>query len=257
MLVGNRTVLDKSPGRFLSGTVASSERSNFSKPGMLAGRFEQMSKLAAVPNGHLAPSAWALPRTAGGMSAVNEGDFSFAAATLTLADGRNLSASTTFEIAAGTADLQLVVSATGTASITFTQSALLAGALSATGSAAFSIAPASVTLGAIVSATASAAFSLSTTATPRATGNLAGNITPFTDLSPEGLAASVWGEILESGYTAKDLMRLLSSVAAGKTDINTAGPDPIVTFRDLNDTANRVVATMSGSERASVTKNTA
>ncbi|MTV78258.1 hypothetical protein GM535_13670, partial [Streptococcus pneumoniae] len=61
MLVGNRTVLHKSPGRFLSGTVASSERSNFSRPGMLAGRFEQMSKLAAVTNGHLAQSAWALP----------------------------------------------------------------------------------------------------------------------------------------------------------------------------------------------------
>ena len=39
-LIGNRSVLLKSPGRFLSGTVASIERSNFNKPGMMVGRFE-------------------------------------------------------------------------------------------------------------------------------------------------------------------------------------------------------------------------
>mgnify|MGYP003441893878 CR=1 FL=1 len=56
-----------------------------------------------------------------------------------------------------------------------------------------------------------------------------------------------------------DAAGLQNSAAAGSFYIalHTADPDPIVTFRDLNDTANRVVATMSGSERASVTKNTA
>ena len=39
-LIGNRSILHKSPGRFLSGT-AGTLRSGFNKPGMLAGRFER------------------------------------------------------------------------------------------------------------------------------------------------------------------------------------------------------------------------
>ena len=46
-LIGNRTVLHKSPGRFLSGTVASIERSNFSRAGMLASRFQAVSPVFA------------------------------------------------------------------------------------------------------------------------------------------------------------------------------------------------------------------
>ena len=47
-------------------------------------------------------------------------------------------------------------------------------------------------------------------------------------------------------------MRLLASVAVGKTEIDTSGIDPVVTFRDLDDTKDRVTATMLGSERATV-----
>src|SRR5574343_737925 len=71
-LIGNRSILHNSPGRFLSGT-AGTLRSGFNKPGMAANRFEQMDdRSAALPGGHLSPSAWGLPRVAGGMSTVNE-----------------------------------------------------------------------------------------------------------------------------------------------------------------------------------------
>ena len=67
-LIGNGSILHKSPGRFLSGT-AGTLRSGFNKPGMLAGRFEQMDALSAgLPSGHLSPSAWSLPRRPGGLS---------------------------------------------------------------------------------------------------------------------------------------------------------------------------------------------
>ena len=56
-LIGNRSVLHKSPGRFLAGTIASGERSNFSKGGMVASRFQAMSRiLGGIPTGHLSPS---------------------------------------------------------------------------------------------------------------------------------------------------------------------------------------------------------
>ena len=67
-LIGNRSVLNKSPGRFLNAGVATF-RSEFNKHGMQ--RSAAFSPLSAMPNGHLAPSAWVLPRTAGGMSSIN------------------------------------------------------------------------------------------------------------------------------------------------------------------------------------------
>jgi hypothetical protein len=254
-LIGNRSVLHKSPGRFLSGTVASIERSNFCKAGQLASRFQAVSPIfGGIPSGHLAPSSWALPRTAGAVSAINAALLSLTPAALNLAEGRNIAGASTFSFSLPGADLQLVVSATGTATFTFTPTGALAGALSATGTAAAAFTVSTSTLGAIVSAIGAGNVSLTGTATPRATGNLAGDITPFTELSPQNLAAAVWSSILETGYTAEELMRLLAAVAVGKTDIDTSGPNPIVTFRDLNDTKDRVTATMSGSERATVIK---
>ena len=252
-LIGNRSVLHKSPGRFLSGTIASIERSNFGKAGMLANRFQSLSPIfAAIPTGHLSPSAWALPRTAGGLSAINEAGATLSAGNLNLAEGRNIDGSTSFAFTLPDADLQLVVSATGDATFTFTQSGALAGALDAVGSATATFTVSTSTLGAVIDAIASATFSLTGTATPRATGELAGDITPFTELSPQNLAAAVWAAVLEAGYSAGDLMRVLAAVAAGKTDIDTSGANPIVTFRDVNDTTDRVTATMTGSERTTV-----
>lgn len=195
-LIGNRSVLHKSPGRFLSGTIASIERSNFGKAGMLAGRFESLSPIfAAIPTGHLSPSAWALPRTAGGLSAINEAGATLSAGDLNLAEGRNIAGDTTFAFALADADLQLVVSANGTATFTFTQSGALAGALQAVGAATATFTVSTATLGAIIDAIAAASFSLTGSATARATGELAGDITPFTELSPQNLAAAVWGAL--------------------------------------------------------------
>ena len=83
----------------------------------------------------------------------------------------------------------------------------------------------------------------------RHAGVLEGDITPFTELSPQSLADAVWNRVIEAGFTAQELMQILSAVAAGKTDIDTSGANPIVTFRDLGDPADRVTATLPGRER--------
>lgn len=121
------------------------------------------------------------------------------------------------------------------------------------------------------------------TNTLSATANLDCTITPYTELSPESLAASVWNalaasynavgsmgekmndagsasnpwtEIIEGGYTAAECLRLLTAVAAGKTTIvDLGGGQATVTFRDINDTVDRIEADMTGSERTNVTKN--
>ena len=111
-------------------------------------------------------------------------------------------------------------------------------------------------------------------------GSLSANITSLSELSPESLASNVWSalaskynvagtmgeklngagsagnpwtEIIEGTYTAAEVMRLLASVAAGKTTIVDNGDNTAtVVFRDLEDTTDRVTATMDGSERTGV-----
>jgi len=81
-------------------------------------------------------------------------------------------------------------------------------------------------------------------------------IAPFTTLSPENIAMKVWQYVIESGYTAEQLMRVLTAVAAGKTDIVSAGGgSATVTFRDIADAKNRVTAGVTGSERTTITLN--
>ena len=59
---------------------------------------------------------------------------------------------------------------------------------------------------------------------------------------------------VEGNYTLKEALRLMLAVAAGKTDIDTSGANPVVKFRDVNDTKDRITAVMTGSERTTVTK---
>lgn len=68
-------------------------------------------------------------------------------------------------------------------------------------------------------------------------------------------ANDIWNSQLEGSVTAKQLMRLLSSVLVGKTDISATGDSATVIFRDINDTVDRITATMSGSERTNLVTN--
>lgn len=89
------------------------------------------------------------------------------------------------------------------------------------------------------------------TATRYATGTLAAEITPFTELSPQSLASAVWAEALESGYTAQEIMRVMAAALAG--EVSGAGT-ATVTIRDIADTTNRIVASVDGTgNRTSVT----
>jgi len=114
-------------------------------------------------------------------------------------------------------------------------------------------------------------------------GAMSSSITSLSILSPESLASSVWSalssqnnqsgtmgekmngagsagnpwtEIIEGTYTAAEVMRLLVSVASGKTTINDNGNNTAtVVFRNLSDTADSITAEMQGSERTNVILN--
>lgn len=68
------------------------------------------------------------------------------------------------------------------------------------------------------------------------------------------LAQQCTAEHVAGGYTVGDVLRILAAVAVGKTTITSPGAgSAFVTFRSIDDALDAVEATMSGSERVSVT----
>lgn len=199
------------------------------------------SKTAGIPYGHLGPSSWVLPYQPGAMSSFTQCVVTVTPGTLNLAAGINLSGSTTITVTVDPAAGQLIVSAVGSTSITFNLSAQLAGALSAVGSTAITVTVNNATLGAIVDAIGATLIQITTSATPRATGNMVGNITPFTELSPQNLAAAVWAEIIDGTYTANDLLKLISASAAGELAGSPSGP---ILIKSVNGSTVRITATV-------------
>jgi GTPase Era involved in 16S rRNA processing len=62
------------------------------------------------------------------------------------------------------------------------------------------------------------------------------------------------GDEIESNLTLPQAVQILLAVAAGKsTVVNLGGGQATVTFRDLDDTKNRVVATLNNSNRTIIT----
>lgn len=173
-------------------------------------------KGAGIPYGHRPPSSWCLPFKSGAMSAFTSCNIAFTPGALNLVAGRNLDGATTVTFTVADAELQLTVSAIGSATFTFTLSGALASASSVTGSTTITFDTSGVTLGAIIDATASTLIQFSSSTTATAIGHLAGDITPFTPLSPQSLAAAVW-QALATDYNAAGTMgnKLNSAASAG------------------------------------------
>ena len=113
-LIGNRSVLHKSPMRMLGGVANAGDRSNFSKHGMVRSSRLTYGKLAALPNGY-GGKGWMMPVTAGGVSSRNAARLDIGA-TGSGALGKNTSgtAGITFDLT-GTGGL--VSSASGIAAL--------------------------------------------------------------------------------------------------------------------------------------------
>lgn len=64
-------------------------------------------------------------------------------------------------------------------------------------------------------------------------------------------ATNPWSETIETGFTAQELLRLMAAVLLGKAS---GGGTPTRVFRDVNDTADRVAATVEADgDRTAVT----
>lgn len=269
MLIGRYSVLDKHPGREVGGGAIGLgvSRFGFNKSSMARGPFSapDWDPKSGKPDGYRPPYAWVLPQTAGGLSARKNlgGLGAFAAA---IAGGKNAEASL-----AGAGDLTatgalivlLVAALTGSGTITNADAiaylqlaATLAGAGDLDG-ALSALAHASAALSGVgdVAATATAtgtlAASIIVTGDALNTANVAASVwgalaaannaggTMGEKLNDAGSAANPWTEVIESGYTAAEVLRLIAAVVAGKSSGGPGSP----AFRDLGDTKDRVVGT--------------
>lgn len=169
---------------------------------------------SSVPQGARHPVAYKWARKTGGLASHNECTVAFALAA-SGALGRNIEAATSITFAAPDAQLQLVVSASGSVTITFTPGANLAGALSASGATSFTFAAPDALLGAIAGLSATAGVAFGSASTVTAIGHLAGDITPYTELSPQSLAAAVWNAVATEFNLAGSMGALMNGGAAG------------------------------------------
>lgn len=235
-LIGNRSVLNKSPGRFLNAGVGTF-RSEFSKHGMR--RSAAYSSLSAVPNGHLSPSAWVLPRTSGGMSSINFTTAMVSGSGLAVG-GVTTTGTSSITLAFADAFGELIASGGGTATFSLTSNnPLLTASINGTGTAVATFSTNTPTLGALADGSGEVAITLTATNSGRmpanddsplrtgtATLTLTGTLVPYAigsmtgtteeaGLSNAGIANSVWGKVIEAGFTADQILRLLAAHAAG------------------------------------------
>jgi len=223
MLVGNYSVLQKSPGRFIAGSATSAEsqvRSNFNKSGSNRNRFyvDQTTvalALYAVPTGTYPEIAWVLPQIAGEIASTQPiqgastqtgnlagglnaeaaldgaGNITNAVAQLVISMVANLAGEGTLSNADLRGFLQAVANLSGSGNLTATAAAL-----------------------AWMNAATDGSGNI-TNATPYASGNMSADILSYGALTPEGIRDAVWNAIAANYDLNATMGELLHNAAAG------------------------------------------
>ena len=275
MLLGNYSILNNSPGLALGGSTVADTRANFGKAGQNRNRhlggFEQD---AATPNGYLPPNCWVMPKIGGGMSmrAIADGDLSATLIpsypmTIDLTGSGSMSATAGLVVsmlAAFTGSGTLAAAITGrlNATIDLTGSGDLSADMSGLANAVIDL-TGSGDLDATISAFGDMTIDIVVTGTGLSTANVgqavwaaiaASNNDPGTmgeKLNDAGSASNPWTEVIESGYTAAEILRIIAASTAGKT--TGAGTSNMV-FTGLDGTTNRIDGTLDASgNRTAVT----
>lgn len=278
MLIGNYSVLAKTPGRWIGGGAIGQgmNRGDFNKTSMSRGVFNAVDwePKSGVPDGYRIPYAWVMPQTAGGLSARNSvtgtGDVSDADAWAVRLAQASLTGSGELT-AVGGLIVQLVAAVTGSGTVSdadmkaFLQlAAVLTGSGDADGTATglgallAALTGTGTGTGSTLTGTGALSADLVVTGTGLTTGNVgaavwsaiaAANNTAGTmgeKLNDAGSASNPWTEVIESGYTAAEILRLLAAVAQGDASGLESGA-PV--FKSIDGATDRVTATYTSGTR--------
>lgn len=262
-LLGNYTVLHRSPAKFLTGTIGYGERSNWGKPGMILSREnDDLWAFDATPSGFYFGKAYYPPRQAGRISSAFTIRVDASGVGALARPGTVLGSFTVQALAVG----GLIAGGVANASFTVTGAANIAGlaagrttsvlrinATAIAGASAFGVANSLVRVtgylqpyalgymkASTVDNTVLTAESISakvwsalaavnnTPGTMGARLNGAGSITP----------AEVWQYIIESGYSAQDMMKIFTAVLSNTSENNPSN----TAFKSIDGTKTRVTA---------------
>lgn len=218
-LLGNVGYYARGPVRNFGILTPGTEAANFRQSGRLLNfRLHEDAATAALtsgyPSGYRPPYSHSMASKSGGLKSFLESQ-GIATVTGSMAAGRNIAA-TSEGLATVTGTGSLVVSGAGTASgvatVTGNDNAALGAAGTTSGSAT---ATGSIT--ALAWAVGQSGGAGGASAVIFATGQLQGSITPYTELSPQSLAAEVWNATASS-YTESGTMGFKVNSAASAGD---------------------------------------
>jgi len=212
---------------------------------------EAFTALSSYSTGLYPPHSMIPPRTAGRMVAhdtlIGTGGISATALAVKLAE-----AALTGDgelTATGGLIVQLVAALSGDGTVTAANlQAFLAAVASLTGSG--SVTASAAGLGALLSAlTGSGDIDL----TPAAFGELSADlVVTGTGLTTANVGAAVWAQVIEAGFTAEEVLRLIAAVTAGDASGLESGSP---TFQGIDESTTRVAGTYSSGTRDITTRN--
>lgn len=198
-----------------------------------------------LPSGYRHPSCWVMPQKAGALAA-RKTMLGVGAATISMAGGVNgVAALAGAGDMAGTGALIVSLVAALTGSGTISNAAAIAYLnLAASLAGAGDLAGAATAIG-HASAALSGAGDTSGTAT--ALGTLAASIIVTGDvLNTANVGAAVWQEVIEAGFTAEQILRIIASFAAGDgADLEGGNP----AFTGLDGATTRIAGTYAAGTR--------
>lgn len=268
MLLRNGTLLQQYPLSQFGGGVAADR--------VMFGRHERrsmfgvLSKLSSIPNGYRPPVAWVPPQKPGGMSSRYQAEIDVAGSA-TINAGRSVEGIANITVF-GSGAPGLIVSIAGNNTFSIIASGAVVAVIQLAGNGSLVIGGGGQ-LGGVATMGGIVQFALTAALQSYAVARLSGAYTPFTELSPEGLARAVWqagasiyndagsmgeklnaagaagdpltGEI-EDGETLRQTMRLIRAILLG----NGAGLEGTpMEFRSRDGSKVRVRATYDAGSR--------
>lgn len=247
-LIGNTSVLNKSPIRNIGGTTLSCDRSNFNTPGQERNVYAGEGGFAnfnAIPNGYVPPYSWVIAVKPGGMASYKQISGSGTTTNVNLAGGIGIASTINGlgSISSSPISGPGNVSATGiTGSGSFQTNPIMSGALLASANPSGSGSITNAADGARVGMLATLSGSGSISADSKGAGQMSADITPFTPLSPQSLSETLLDlNDIETGFSLREAVRLMLSALAGKIS---GAETTTVTIRNVVDDKNRIVATV-------------
>lgn len=216
-LIGNCSLLHKSPAKYLTGTVGFNDRANWNKPGMMRSRgnlsISSLWKYDAIPSGFYAGRAFFPPQTAGRIAARTSLTVSAAAS-----GAQGLPGSAMASMAIGAAAVGgLIAAGVANATMTIGGSANIAGLAAGVANATLTIGG-SAQIGAITWGVANATMTISGSAQPSALGYMTASTMNDSILTPAGITAAVWSALKTDYNNAGSMGNALNNASAGGVD---------------------------------------